>query len=161
MLDLTTLNRFLKMKTFKMVNPESIRLFRKKEEWVTSLYFSDAYFYIPVSQIPLSEPKFPLLGLFPFGLSITPMELTIVVKGVKLIDQGRNKRIHQYLDDWLIRAQGSCLETQTLLTLCQDKFSTLLDTIMTGLREWSDHHREATDPSFQTQLPFCKTQLLS
>ena len=45
-----------------------------------------------------------------------------MVKEVKLIAQARGIRIHQYLDDWLLRAP--CLETcrqhtQTLLALCQ------------------------------------------
>ena len=48
-LDLSALNRFLKVKTFKMETPESIRLSLQPGEWVTSLDFSDAYFRIPIS----------------------------------------------------------------------------------------------------------------
>ena len=46
-----------------------------------------------------------------------------VVKEVKLIAQAKGVHIHQYLDDWLLRAPSKeiCLQhTQILLTLCQD-----------------------------------------
>ena len=48
-LDLSALNLFLKVKTFKMETPESIRLSLQPGDWVTSLDFSDAYFHIPIS----------------------------------------------------------------------------------------------------------------
>ena len=59
----------------------------------------------------------------PFGLATAPLEFTKVVKEVKLMAQARGIRIHQYLDDWLLRApcQETCLQyTQTLLALCYD-----------------------------------------
>ena len=45
-LDLSDLNRFLHVKTFKMETQESIRLSLQQGEWVTLLDFSDAYFHI-------------------------------------------------------------------------------------------------------------------
>ena len=59
----------------------------------------------------------------PFGLSTAPMEFTVVTKEVKLMALQKGIRIHQYLDDWLVRASthDTCLQhTQTLITLCQD-----------------------------------------
>ena len=50
------------------------------------------------------------------------LEFTKVVKEVKLMAQARGIRIHQYLDDWLLRAPSPeiCLQhTQTLLALCR------------------------------------------
>ena len=58
----------------------------------------------------------------PFGLATAPLEFTKVVKEVKLMPQERGIGIHQYLDDWLLRAPSPeiCLHhTQTLLALCQ------------------------------------------
>ena len=46
-----------------------------------------------------------------------------MVKEVKLMAQTRDIRIHQYLDDWLLRAPcpKTCLQhTQTLLALCHE-----------------------------------------
>ena len=59
----------------------------------------------------------------PFGLSTAPMEFTVVAKEVKLMALQRDIRIHQYLDDWLVRARShhTCLtHTQTLVALFQE-----------------------------------------
>ena len=59
----------------------------------------------------------------PFGLSTAPMEFTVVAKEVKLVAFQKGIRIHQYLDDWLVRASThhTCLQhTQTLVTLCEE-----------------------------------------
>ena len=50
-LDLSTLNLFLKMDTFKIETPEKIRLSLQQEELVTSLDFSDAYSHSHKSQV--------------------------------------------------------------------------------------------------------------
>ena len=59
----------------------------------------------------------------PFGLSTAPMVFTVVAKEVKLMALQRGIRIHQYLDDWLVRATShqTCLQhTQTLVALCRE-----------------------------------------
>ena len=59
----------------------------------------------------------------PFGLSTAPMEFTVVAKELKLVALQRGIRIHQYLDNWLVRATShqTCLQhTQTLVALCQE-----------------------------------------
>ena len=128
-LDLSALNKFLSVKTFKMETPETIRISLQQGEWVTSLDFSDAYFHIPVHVKSRKYLRFHFQGqsyqfrALPFGLSTAPMEFTCVVKEVKLMAQSRGIRIHQYLDDWLIRAptKESCHQgTQSLLALCQE-----------------------------------------
>ena len=128
-LDLSHLNLFLKPGTFKMETPETIRLSLQRGEWVTSLDFSDAYFHIPISQRSRKYLRFFLgnkayqFTALPFGLATAPLEFTKVVKEVKLMAQARGIRIHQYLDDWLVRApdQETCqLHTQTLLALCHE-----------------------------------------
>ena len=58
-----------------------------------------------------------------FGLSTAPMEFTVVAKEVKFLALQRGIRIHQYLDDWLVRARSHqiCLQhTRTLTSLCQE-----------------------------------------
>ena len=127
-LDLSRLNVFLNTGTFKMETPETIHLSLKTGEWVTSLDFSDAYFHIPIAQRSRKYLRFFLFDqtfqftVLPFGLATAPLEFTKVVKEVKLMPQARGIRIHQYLDDWLLRAPSPeiCLQhTQTLLALCQ------------------------------------------
>ena len=58
-----------------------------------------------------------------FGLSIAPKEFTVVAKEVELIALPKGKGIHQYLDDWLVRArshQTSLQYTQTLVAISQE-----------------------------------------
>ena len=128
-LDLSTLNQFLCVKTFKMETPETIRTSLQQEEWVTLLDFSDAYFHIPIHYTSRKFLRFHFQNqlyqfrALPFGLSTAPMEFTGVVKEVKLMAQSQGIRIHQYLDDWLIQAptKESCHQgTQSLLALCQE-----------------------------------------
>ena len=128
-LDLSALNKFLSVKTCKMETPETIRLSLQQGEWVTSLDFSDAYFHIPVHVKSWKYLRFHFQNqsyqfrALPFGLSTAPMEFTCVVKEVKLMAQSRGIRIHQYLDDWLIRAptKESCHQgTQSLLAHCPE-----------------------------------------
>ena len=72
----------------------------------------------------LSPPGSVLpIQALPFGLSTAPMEFTVVAKEVKLVAFQKGIRIHQYLDDWLVRASThhTCLQhTQTLVTLSQE-----------------------------------------
>ena len=126
-LDLSRLNCYLATSSFKMETPETIRLSLQKGEWVTSLDFSDAYFHIPIGPRSRKFLRFFLhsqayqFTALPFGLSTAPLEFTKVAKEVKLMAQARGIRIHQYLDDWLLRApcpETCLLHTRTLLDLC-------------------------------------------
>ena len=59
----------------------------------------------------------------PFGLSTAHMEFTVVAKAVKLMALQKGIRIHQYKDDWLVRAKSHhiCFQyTQTLVALCRE-----------------------------------------
>ena len=128
-LDLSTLNTFLNTGSFKMETPETIRTSLQVGEWVTTIDFKDAYFHIPIHSQSRKYMRFHLQGrsyqfkALPFGLSTAPMEFTVVAKEVKLMALQKGIRIHQYLDDWLVRASTlhTCLQhTQTLVTLCQE-----------------------------------------
>ena len=58
----------------------------------------------------------------PFGLSTAPLEFTVVAKEVKLMATQEGIRIHQYLDDWLVRASSHrvCLQhTKVLVKMCK------------------------------------------
>ena len=47
-----------------------------------------------------------------------------MAKEIKLVALNKGIRIHQYLDDWLVRARShqTCLQyTQTLVALCQEQ----------------------------------------
>ena len=128
-LDLSTLNTFLNTESFKMETPETIRTSLQIGEWVTSIDFKDAYFHIPIHSQSRKYMHFHIQGQSyqfkarPFGLATAPMEFTVVAKEVKLMALQRGIRIHQYLDDWLVKATShqTCLQhTQTLVALCRE-----------------------------------------
>ena len=102
-LDLSTLNTFLDIGSFKMETPETIRTSLQAGEWVTSIDFKDTYFNIPIHSQSRKYMHFHLQGqsyqfkALPFGLSTAPMEFTVVAKEVKLMALQRGIRIHQYL----------------------------------------------------------------
>ena len=128
-LDLSKLNLFLKVEKFKMETPETIRTSLQQGEWVTSINFKDAYFHIPIQEQSRKYLRFHVQGqtyqfkALPFSLSTAPLKFTVVPKEVKLMAIHKGIRIHQYLDDWLVRASSHqvCLQhTQDLVRMCQD-----------------------------------------
>ena len=127
MLDLSNLNLFLKAEKFKMETPETFRTSLQQGEWVTSIDFKDAYFHMPIQEQSRKYLRFHIQGptyqfkALPFGLSSAPMEFTVIAKEVKLMTV-KGIRIHQYLDNWLVRASShqTCIQnTQELVELCQ------------------------------------------
>ena len=115
-----------KTKSFKMEIPETIRTSLQAGEWITSIGFKDTCFHITIHSQSRKYMRFHLQSqsyqfeALPFGLSTAPMEFTVVVKDVKLLALRKGTRIHQYLEDWLVRARShqTCLQhTQTLVAL--------------------------------------------
>ena len=86
-------------------------------EWVSSIGLSDAYLHIPIHHHSRKYPRFChksqvfQFSSQPFGLSTAPQVFTMIVKEVKLTALSRGLRLHQYLDNWLIRSQSR--ETDT------------------------------------------------
>ena len=128
-LDLSKLNLFLKAEKFKMETPENTRTSLQQGEWVTSIDFKDAYFHIPIQEQSRKYLRFHVQGqtyqfkALPFGLSTAPLEFTVIAKEVKLMAIHKGIRIHQYQDDWLVRATSHrvCLQhTQDLVRICQE-----------------------------------------
>ena len=97
-------------------------------EWVSSIDLSDAYLHIPIHpnsrkylRFCYKAQVFQFTSL-PFGLATAPQVFTMIVKEVKLMALSRGLRIHQYLDDWLIRSQSqeeSQMDTQAVVDLTQ------------------------------------------
>ena len=110
-LDLSSLNLFLKAEKFKMETSE-IRTSLQAGGWATSIDFKNAYFHIPIHNQSRKYLRFHVqdqtyqFKALPFGLSTAPLEFTVVTKEVKLMALQQGIRIHQYLDDWLVRANS-------------------------------------------------------
>ena len=126
-IDLSILNSHLHVPTFKMETAECIRKLIRQGEWVTSIDLTDTYFHVPIHPQSQKCLRFQTKkGVFQFcalrfGVARAPLEFTQIVKEVKVI--ARNLRIHQYLDDWLLRAptKEQCLiNSQNLVKLVQE-----------------------------------------
>ena len=127
-MDLSRLNTFLLVEKFKMETPESIRTSLIPGEWVSSIDLSVAYLHIPIHpnsrkylRFCYQSQVFQFTSL-PFGLATAPQVFTMIVKEVKLMALSRGIRIHQYLDDWLIRSQSqeeAQVNTQAVVDLTQ------------------------------------------
>ena len=111
-----------------MEKPEAIRTSLIPGEWVSLIDLSDAYLHIPIHpnsrkylRFCRKSQVFQFTSLH-FGLATAPQVFTIIVKEVKLMALTRGIRVHQYLDDWLIRAQSqeeAQVNTQTVVDLTQ------------------------------------------
>ena len=83
-----------------------------------SIGLTDAYFHIPIHEKSQHFLRFHVAGktyqfrALPFGIATAPLKFSRVVKEVKLMLQNRGIHIHQYLDDWLLRAPSEeiCLQ---------------------------------------------------
>ena len=111
-IDLSRFNTFLLVKRLKMETPESIRASLIPGEWVSSIYLADTYLHIPIHPKSRKYLRFChrsqvfQFTSLPFGLATAPQVFIMIVKEVKLMALSRRIRLHQYLDDWLIRAQS-------------------------------------------------------
>ena len=120
-------NKYLHIPTFKMETAENIRD-SLQGEWVTSLDLIDAYFHIPIHpwfkkylHFNVGDRSCQFTAL-PFGIATAPHEFTMVAKEVKLMALAEGIRIHQYIDDWLMRTKTKqqCREnTHRLIHLVQ------------------------------------------
>ena len=91
--------------------------------------FQGRYFHNPIQEQSRKYLRFHVQGqtyqfkALPFGLSTAPLEFTVIAKEVKLMATHKGIRIHQYLDDWLVRATSHqvCLQhTQDLVRICHE-----------------------------------------
>ena len=119
----------LNVPKFRMETPESIRSSLKKGEWVTSIDLTDAYLHVPIHPQSRKFLRFHYRGTsyqfssLPFVLATAPLVFTSLVKEVKLMALQLDIRLHQYLDNWLIRVPcqaQALLNINRLLTLIHD-----------------------------------------
>ena len=106
-IDLSRLNTFLLVERFKMETPESIRTSLIPEEWVSSIDLSDAYLLIPIHPNSRKYLRFchksQVFQFTSLPASRGPSGLYNDCKRSEALTRGI--RLHQYLDNWLIRAQ--------------------------------------------------------
>lgn len=122
-LDLSSLNLFLKRVKFRMETPDSVRLAIKPGDWAASIDLSDAYFHILIHQRDRKFLRFVWKGsvyqfrALPFGLSLAPWIFTMVVREICALVRGMGIFMRAYLDDWLVHSQKqeTCLQNTSIV----------------------------------------------
>ena len=96
-----------------------------------------------------------------FSLSTAPMELTVVAKELKLMAIHKGIIIHQYLDDWLVKATSHqvCLQhTLDLVKICQ-VLGYQFDLMAGRVRPIPDHWQNLQDKILEIlSVPVCPVQ---
>ena len=109
-LDLKQFNHHMLKERFKMETAESIRESLNIGEWATSLDFTSAYHHIPIHKSSRKYLRFAIDNIvyqyraLPMGLTSSARVFTKVIKAVQGLVQVEGIDLHQYLDDWLVRA---------------------------------------------------------
>ncbi|XP_064086089.1 uncharacterized protein LOC135201140 [Macrobrachium nipponense] len=128
-LDVSSLNLFVKKESFKMETSQSVLGALRPGDWMVSLDLQDAYFHVPIhpqsrsflSQVHFKRQVFQFRALC-FGLSTAPMIFTFLMRNVAKLLHLSKIRVSLYLDEWLIRSssRARCLEDlQTTLLLAK------------------------------------------
>ena len=128
-IDLSTLNTFIRQTPFKMETVASVLTAVQENDLLASLDLKDAYFQVPVHPSSRKFLRFVSQGtvyqfrVLCFGLSTAPQVFTRVFAAVSAWAHSRGIRLLRYLDDWLVLASSETKarqHVQDLLLLCHD-----------------------------------------
>lgn len=127
-IDLSTLNKYIKIESFKMETASSIRASIQPFHWGVSLDLSDAYFHVPIHpksrkylRFSLHDQVFQFRAL-PFGIATAPRVFTKLMVTVGAHLRLRGSVLLQYFDDWLLHQ----LCRQRLLSDLEDSWTEIL-----------------------------------
>jgi len=123
-LNLRPLNRFVQSDSFKMETIQMVCTMITKHDYLTSIDLKDAFLHILISPAFRKYLQFEWKGqifqfrTLPFGLSLSPLVFTKVLRPVLRWARRKGIRISAYLDDLLIMARTkelSMLHTQQVM----------------------------------------------
>ena len=126
--DLSTLNKFLVVSSFRMDTVASVLGSLSVGDWMVSLDLKDAYFQVPIHPRSRKYLRFVWQGrvfqfrVLCFGLATAPQVFTKVMAPVAAWAHHQGFTVRRYLDDWLVTGDSvqSCVTvTRSLLQLCQ------------------------------------------
>ena len=127
-IDLSHLNDFVQLTSFKMETVASVLLYVREGDFLASLDLKDAYFQIPIHGSSRKLLRFMLEGTvyqfkaLCFGLSTAPQVFTRVFAAVSAWAHSRGIRLLRYRDDWLVLSSSEKKAKESireLLSLCR------------------------------------------
>ena len=127
MIDLSHLNDFVQLTSFKMETVALVLLSVREGDFLASLDLKDAYFQIPIHGSSrkllrfMSEGTVYQFKALCFGLSTAPQVFTRVFVAVSACAHSRGIRLLRYLDGWLVLSSSEKKAKQSireLLSLC-------------------------------------------
>ena len=107
-IDLSTLNSFIDVQSFKMETTSSIRASIQPGDWAVSLDLTDAYFHVPIHPKSRKYLRFCAgnevfqFRVLPFGISTAPRVFTKLMVTVAAHLRLKGSILLQYFDDWLL-----------------------------------------------------------
>ena len=121
-IDLSSLNKMMKVDHFQMGTAASIRRAISPGAWAVSIDLMGAYLHIPIHPASRKYLRFSLEGTIyqfralPFGISTAPFVFTNLMEIVVGHIRSLGPNIHQYFDDWLVHrlSQESLLSDLSL-----------------------------------------------
>ena len=128
-LDLSTLNTYVRTYNFRMETPQSILDAVRQGDWLATIDLKDAYLQVPVHpgsrrflRFRWEEHSLQFSALC-FGLSTAPQVFTRMMSPVAATMHRQGVRLRLYLDDWLLLApsqQEAAAAVRVLLRLCAE-----------------------------------------
>ena len=107
-LDLSILNTYISVPTFKMTNHTDLRKILPTNSWMGKLDIKDAYLHVPIRRSLHRYLAFTIdqrlffFQAFPFGLSPAPLVFTKILKFPLTILREKQINTMAYLDDWIL-----------------------------------------------------------
>lgn len=111
-LNLKPLNRFVRQESFKMETVKTVCSMLQKKDFLTSVDLKDAFLHVLIDPIHRKYLQFVWQGrtyqfrTLPFGLSLSPLIFTKILRPVLRWARRRGIRLSAYLDDLLIMASS-------------------------------------------------------
>ena len=127
-IDLSHLNDFVQLTSFKMETVASVLLSVREGDFLASLDLKNVYFQIPIHRSSrkllrfMSEGTVYQFQALCFGLSTAPQVFTRVFAVVSVWAHSHGIRLLRYLDDWLVLSSSekeAKQAVQALLSLCR------------------------------------------
>ena len=122
-IDLSRLNKFLIIPTFKMESVWDIAAGMLLDSWACTVDLEDAFFGVPIAEAFQCFLAFVVDGqvyvflFLPFGLAVAPWAFNRVIRPVKGFCHRQGLALHSYLDDFLLwnRSRLALIEDTTYL----------------------------------------------